>query len=177
MVAFLRGVNIGGRTVLKDQLRTIATQAGMRDVDTFIASGNLIFTAPAGSAADHETRLTSQFIVTLGYDVDVFVRPLDALPAIAAAQPFTAARHASATVLNIGFLHAPLTAAAKKALLAHQSDVDDFAVAQHEVRWLCQSRQSESPFFKVSFEKLIGAPATWRNRNTVQRLVAKYISA
>ncbi len=45
-IALLRGINVGGHNVKMDRLRALFEELGFRDVATFIASGNVIFTAP-----------------------------------------------------------------------------------------------------------------------------------
>jgi len=42
-VAFLRAINVGGRTVKMDYLRSLFEDLGFADVETFIASGNVVF--------------------------------------------------------------------------------------------------------------------------------------
>ena len=42
-VALLRGINVGGRNVKMDRLREIFESLGFSNVETFIASGNVIF--------------------------------------------------------------------------------------------------------------------------------------
>src|SRR5438105_15307485 len=43
-VAFLRGINVGGKKLIKmEELRRVIEQAGLKNVGTFIASRNLIF--------------------------------------------------------------------------------------------------------------------------------------
>ncbi len=42
-VAFLRAINVGGRTVAMRELTRIFERLGFSDVGTFIASGNVIF--------------------------------------------------------------------------------------------------------------------------------------
>ena len=59
-------------------------------------------------------------------------------------------------------------------LLKLKNDVDDFHVQDREIYWLCQTRQSESPFFKVSIEKMFKIRVSYRGMNTVQRLAKKY---
>jgi len=57
-VALLRGINVGGKTLIKmAELRTCAEELGLDAVATFIASGNLLFESPERSAAKLETRL------------------------------------------------------------------------------------------------------------------------
>ena len=50
-VAFLRAINVGGRVVKMDDLRRHFVSMGLSDVQTFIASGNVIFESPARSTA------------------------------------------------------------------------------------------------------------------------------
>ena len=42
-IAFLRAINVGGHTVKMDRLREIFETMGFSNVETFIASGNVIF--------------------------------------------------------------------------------------------------------------------------------------
>ena len=47
-MALLRGINLGGRTVLPmADLRRVATDCGFEPVQTYIQSGNLVFTSSA----------------------------------------------------------------------------------------------------------------------------------
>ena len=48
-IAFLRAINVGGHTVTMDRLRQLFTGLGLKDVETFIASGNVIFSSAARS--------------------------------------------------------------------------------------------------------------------------------
>ena len=50
-VAFLRAINVGGHTVKMDRLRALFAELGHGGVETFIASGNVIFEAAGGEAA------------------------------------------------------------------------------------------------------------------------------
>lgn len=145
----------------------------MPKAETFLASGNVTFTSTATAPA-LEAKLEAHFEKHLGYEVQTFLRTRTELAAIGAARPFAKARHASATVLVVGFLAERPTPAQRK-IVAGFADADsDFAVAGRELYWLCQVNQSASAFFKVPFEKRFGAACTWRNRNTVERLLAKY---
>ena len=59
-LAFLRAINVGGHTVKMDALRHIFESLGFTSVETFIASGNVIFEAgqqdPAALEKAIETR-------------------------------------------------------------------------------------------------------------------------
>jgi hypothetical protein len=53
-VAFLRGMNLGGRRISNDDLRSRFEALGCEDVATFRASGNVVF-AKAGRPAEPPT--------------------------------------------------------------------------------------------------------------------------
>ena len=171
--AFLRAINIGGHTVKNTELVKLFAKAGFADAEPFIASGNVVFDARAG-APSITAKLEAQFRKSLGYEVRTFLRTRDELEAIAAHEPFDPARRKSAVVLNVGFLEAPATPEQKQIIAGFENIESDFHVKGRETYWLCQVRQSESKFLRIPFEKRIGAAATWRNRNTVERLLAKY---
>ncbi|MCC6187963.1 MAG: DUF1697 domain-containing protein [Anaerolineales bacterium] len=50
-VAFLRAINVGGHVVKMDMLRRLFTRMGSARVETYFASGNVVFEAPAGAPA------------------------------------------------------------------------------------------------------------------------------
>jgi len=174
-IAFLRAINVGGRhTVTMTELRRMFETMGLKDVETFIASGNVIFSAPPGDPAALQRKIEQHLHKSLGYEVKVFLRTESEVAAIAQYKPFKEARLRTARVLNVAFLAAPLDAAAIKALLALRTDIDDFHVNGREVYWLCMKKQSESKFSNVRFEKIVATRATFRGLNTVAKLAAKY---
>lgn len=51
-IALIRGINVGGKNKVKmEALRAVCTAAGLRDVMTFIQSGNVIFRSAKSAAA------------------------------------------------------------------------------------------------------------------------------
>jgi uncharacterized protein (DUF1697 family) len=173
-IAFLRAVNVGGRNVKMEELRALFSSMGFSKVETLIASGNVIFESAATSTANLQDKIEKGLQKSLGYAVKSFIRSDAEVAVIAHYQPFPAARAKSATVLNVGFMAAPLATAAARRWIGYKSEVDDFHVEGREAYWLCQIRTSESPFFKVSIEKGLGIQITFRNMNTVKKIAAKY---
>ena len=174
LVAFLRAINVGGRNVTMDALRRAFEGLGLEDVETFIASGNVIFTAPRGKVAPLEQRIEAHLHKTLGYEVSTFLRTDAEVAAVAAYSPFKVAQLKSAQALNVAFLAAPMTPAAMKTLGGMRTPNDEFHVNGREMYWLCRTRQSESTFSNVRFEKALGVRATFRGVNTIVKLAAKY---
>ncbi|WP_306589730.1 DUF1697 domain-containing protein [Geothrix sp. 21YS21S-4] len=173
--AFLRAVNVGGRTVPMARLKSLFEELGLRGVETFIASGNVIFDAVPEKEAALAARIEAHLKASLGFEVAVFLRSEAELAALLAGCPFEAAEQAEAGAMNVAFLRTPLTAAQKARLMELRSGVDDFRSPGREVWWRCRVKQSESEFSNAVFERALGAKATFRGWNTLQRLAAKYL--
>jgi len=177
-IAFLRAINVGGHNVKMAQLRTLFEQLGFSNVETFIASGNVIFDSPAMNVQQIEQQIERHLQAALGYAVATFIRSAAELAAVAAYQPFTPAELAAeGNSLYVAFLQAALPGAAAQKLLACRTEVDDFHIYEREAYWLCRIRSSDSMFSGALLEKTLGMPATLRNITTVRKLAAKYPAA
>jgi uncharacterized protein (DUF1697 family) len=173
-VAFLRAINVGGRTVRMEQLRTEFAAMGFADVETFIASGNVIFRTRSGDAAALERRIEKHLQASLGYPVGAFLRSIPELHEIAQHQPFNVLEGSADKIsVYVILLAERLSAAAERKLLTYRSDTDDFAVKGREIYWQCRGSLLDSPFSGTRLEGTAGA-ATMRNRNTIVRLAKKY---
>jgi uncharacterized protein (DUF1697 family) len=155
---------------LRDEFEAL----GFGDVETFIASGNVIFTARRADDPALARKIEARLRATLGYEVATFVRTGAEVAAVAAFQAFDDARVKSAGAFCVGFLDKPLDAAAKRALQTLETDIDAFRTNGRELYWLCTKRQSESTFSNVRFEKVVKVRATFRGINTIMKLSAKY---
>jgi uncharacterized protein (DUF1697 family) len=155
---------------LRDHFATL----GFGDVETFIASGNVVFQSRSARLDHLERRIEAHLLAALGYEVKTFLRTEAEVAAIAGYRPFPTARQRSATSFNVGFLAAPLGPGARRTLLDLRTAIDDFRVHGREVYWLCQKGQGQSTFSNVQFERLVKARTTFRGVNTIVRLAAKY---
>ena len=86
-VALLRGVNLGKRQLKMDALRALATQLGLANARTYIASGNLLFDSDE-SEAMLKARLEAAIGAHMGAAVPVMIRSASEMAAVAQANPF-----------------------------------------------------------------------------------------
>lgn len=156
------------------ELRRVFEDLGLKEVETFIASGNVVFNSDASDLRGLELALEDRLRASLGYEVSTFVRTEEELAAIAKYEPFKKSHLQRAAAFNVGFLAEPPSPAATKMITAFKSEIDDFHVCGREVYWLSQTRQSDSKFNNARFEKAVNARATWRGINTIRRIAAKY---
>lgn len=172
-VAFLRAINVGGRVVAMSTLKKEFEKLGFSDVDTFIASGNVIFRSKSTSPATLERRIEAALEKALGYQVSTFLRTDAEVLAIAEHEAFSSDRIARSAALNVAITAAALPTSARKAVDALANDVDAFHVNGREVYWLCQKKQSESKFSNAVLEKALKCRSTVRGINTMIRLAKR----
>jgi len=163
-VALLGGVNVGGHRVTMDRLRAEVASLGFTQVRTFIASGNVIFTAP--DQGDHETVISAHLGAQLGWAVPTFVRPAEEVITAAELRPFG--------TVPPGHIHmvAFCRTVPDPAVLSSLADPTDlFQSSGRELHWLRGGGLTQSPITLTKLTRLIG-PNTTRNATTVTRLAS-----
>ena len=172
-IAFLRAINVGGRIVKMAALQAHFESLGFTDVETFIASGNVIFDAQ-GKEDTLRRKIEAHLEAALGHGVTTFLRTPAEVCAVSQFAAFDAALMTSAQALNVAFLHEPLDEIARETLMELRTDIDEFSVNGREVYWLCRKKQSESKFSNALFERKLKVQTTFRGINTVRKLAEKY---
>ena len=175
-VAFLRGMNLGGRRIKNEELRRHFEEIGFGEVATFRASGNVIFsTSKREAEAKLAGRIEAELGERLGYQVPVFLRSVEEVAAIAEREPFEAgAVDKSKGKPQVSFLPKKPTAAAKKKALAAATDADLLAIEGRELYWLPSGGISESELDWKPIEAALG-PGTIRTTGTIEQIAAKYL--
>lgn len=172
-VAFLRAINVGGRVVKMDTLRREFEALGFTDVETFIASGNVLFSSRAKDISTLERKIEARLRSALGYDVETFVRTCDEVGSVAQYAPFPADAMRSAAGVYVGFLAERVPANARKQLMTLETPNDAFHVNGREVYWLCRQKLSESKMSYALIERALKTRSTFRGMNTIVRLTSR----
>jgi uncharacterized protein (DUF1697 family) len=174
-IAFLRAINVGGRRIKMDQLRHLFETLQFSNVETFIASGNVIFDSTFKNTRALEKKIGDNLQEALGYKVVTFIRATNELAAIVHYKPFADAElEAEGNALYIGFLPDSPGEEARQKLRLLTTKVDDFHIYKRELYWLCRKQISESEVSGALLEKTLGMPATLRNSTTVKKIALKY---
>jgi uncharacterized protein (DUF1697 family) len=174
-VAFLRGMNLGGRRIKNEELRRHFEEMGFEEVATFRASGNVVFSVSGPEAEDKlARRMEGELDERLGYDVPVFLRSIEEVAAIAAREPFDPERVArSKGKLQVSLLKKKPTATAKKKALALATDEDLLAIEGRELYWLPSGGISESDLDLKAIDSALG-PGTIRTIGTIEQIASKH---
>ena len=171
-VAFLRAINVGGHVVKMDRLRMLFEQLGLKNVETVIASGNVLFDSSAATPAALENRIERQLEKELGYAVATFVRTPSEIEAVTTYEPFPE-KASDGCTLSVAFLRSDPGADVADRLHAMKTDTDDLHLHRRELYWLCRGRISDSKVWRPPLEKVVAGPGTMRNLTTVRKLAAR----
>lgn len=174
-VAFLRAINVGGHTIRMVDLRASFEQLGFEAVETFIASGNVLFDSTEADGEKLERVIERALEAEYGYPIETFVRSLPELVAIVEKDPFHRTDAAGDGRSEfVAFLGRRPTAEAVNRLVALATDDDTFAVVGREAYWLRRGGIGTSKFSAGFLEKTLGMPATLRGLPTIRKLLAKH---
>jgi uncharacterized protein (DUF1697 family) len=172
-VALLRGINVGGhRMVKKEELADIFASAGLTDVVTLLASGNVVFSSNETDEAALQSVIEGALNDSLGYHVDVMVRTIAYMKELVALDPFADYTTEGAKFYVTFMARKPETVPPLPEDLPGQQSV---AVGANDREFFAVSRKVQgsygdfSPFMKAAFGK---QPMTTRNWNTVVKLAA-----
>lgn len=169
-VAFLRGINVGGKTIIKmELLREVFSSLGFENVKTYIQSGNVMFetrkTGDEKLAAKIEAAIEQEFFKT-----PVMVRSIEEIRDSVESNPF-AGEEFEDKLFHLIFLSEKLSDENAEMLLSNNSKNEKFAVRNREVYCLLRDGFSNSLLGKKYIDNKLKTPATARNWRTMKKLL------
>jgi uncharacterized protein (DUF1697 family) len=169
-VAFLRAINVGGNTIIKmADLKQMFDSFGLKNVQTYIQSGNVIFESEENAEA-LEKRIEPELEKASGFRIKLFVRTMRELQSLVSKSPFTATGE---EIAYVAFLDQKPAKKQSQALLSFTSAADDFKVKGREIYILRRDRE-KSVFSPNFIEKTLKLSTTTRNMTTLTKIVEKY---
>jgi uncharacterized protein (DUF1697 family) len=170
-IAMLRGVNVGGNTLRMEWLRSACESIGLRNVRTYVQSGNIVFTSPLSAAKLAQTLKTTVDAQTR-LPVTVVVRSSAEMAKIVAGNPFPGQQGVDAAKLHVTFLDKASVKPALDRLDALAGSRDQYRLAGREIYLHCPLNYGETKLSNSAIEKALGVGATTRNWKTVTTLLA-----
>jgi uncharacterized protein (DUF1697 family) len=173
-VAFLRGINVGGNKLIKmEALADAFTAAGFRNVKTYIASGNVIFSTRATDPEALVKKIEKQLLTTFGHEIAVLLFPFAELQAIVKSKPFKRTRRGDVMLFSV-LLRAP----SRRAKPPLESKTERFKVVAIQDRAVfIVARRKRTGWFGFPnnwVEKEFGVRASTRNWSTLEKIVAAF---
>jgi len=168
-VALFRGINVGGKHILPMQdLCDILASAGCENVQTYIQSGNAVFTASA-TAASLSKNISTAIDDGFGFAPQVLLLTADRFKAIAASNPFPEGE-STPNFLHVWFLIEAPADPDLDALKKLQSDSEQF-VLQKDAFFLLAPDGIGRSKLAAKVDRYLGVATTGRNWQTVSKLL------
>ena len=173
-VAFLRGVNLGKRTVRSADLKQAFTGMGFADARTLIASGNVVFSAGETDEEKLTRTIEAGLEKAFGFDIGTVLRSQAELEAMVASRPFAKIPEDADAKLYVGLLRERVGGEVRLPIgipgdfdVLSVTDRDIFAIAWH----MPNGRYGEG---LIGIEKHLpkGTLITMRNWNTILKAAA-----
>jgi uncharacterized protein (DUF1697 family) len=148
-------------------LKACFEQAGFTDVRTVLASGNVVFSARAASEPALERRAEAAMAASLGRTFMTIVRPVEALQALVARDPYAGFRLPAQAKRVVTFVRKP-----PRAKLALPLEVDGARILRIEGREIFTAYvpSPRGAVFMQLIEKAFGTEVTTRTIDTVKKL-------
>ena len=165
-ISLLRGVNVGQCRVKMSELQSVYEKLGYTEVQTYVQSGNVVFSAPA--RIDHAKQIRVAVREAFGFDIPGLVVSAKRLAQIARANPFL-----KNTALDPGFLHFTflLEPSGQELSGALPKTGEESAVLVADGIYLyCPHGYGRTKLHNGYFERVLKVPATTRNWRTVLAL-------
>ena len=163
-ITILKGINVGGkRKILMADLKSMCEKLGLKNVTTYIQSGNLIFNSDKPNS-ELENDLERAISEKYGFDVPVIVRTEKELENSIDNNPFFN-KDADIKQLHLTFLKENI-----EKTLNFNYEPDKFKIDDKDSFVFCAGKYHESKLTNNFFEKQLKVGATTRNWKTVLKL-------
>ncbi|WP_405175528.1 DUF1697 domain-containing protein [Paenibacillus sp. FSL H8-0261] len=171
-IALLRGINVGGNKIIKMlDLKAMFQTLGFENVRTYIQSGNVVFESDEGSESLLTGVIERKIHEVFGFEVSVIIRTLAEMENVIANDPFQLSEPEEFKRWYVTFLPAEPSAEVLDKLRTYENGPDKVRFVGREMYVLYEVSVSQSPLFKVPFDRILGMTLTARNWNTVNKLV------
>ena len=168
-VAMLRGVNVGGNSLKMDWLRGACEDAGLQSVQTYVQSGNIVFSSRVAAPKLART-LKALIDAEARLPVTVVIRSASEMAKIVAGNPFLKQKGVDITKLHVTFLSNVPSKPAPEKLDALAGARDHYRLAKQEIYLHCPINYGQTKLSNTAIEKVLSVGATTRNWKTVTTL-------
>ena len=169
LIALLRAVNVGGRKLPMTDLRALCGELGWEEVETYIQSGNVVFTA-AGKAETLEARLEKAIAVRFGFHSDVIVRSAAEWAKLRTSNPFLRECDTEPNRVLVGVAKSRLKPGAADAIAAKAAAGERVEEAGGALWFHYPAGVGTSKITPSLIDRAAGSPVTARNWRTVLKL-------
>jgi uncharacterized protein (DUF1697 family) len=170
-VSLFRGINVGGNNPVRmDDLKELHKSLGLQEVETYIQSGNVVFTSDEVDWTQIQKDIEDGFAQKFGFQVKVMVRTADEFNAMVENNPFQNQPIKESNRVIAMFLASHPISTAREDIQKTYSGPEEIHIAGQEAYIYYPEGMGRSKLSNTFLEKKLQTRGTARNWNTVLRL-------
>ncbi len=172
IISMLRGVNVGGHNKIKmEALRALYESLKLRDAQTYVQSGNVIFTTKERDLAALGKRIQNGIERKFGFRPDVILRTASELRDVMARNPFAKRRGIEPSRLLVTFLAEDPGAEARDKVRSIKADPEELRIEDRELYIYFHNGIGRAKLSLAAIERALKTPGTGRNWNSVTKML------
>jgi len=172
MISMLRGVNVGGHNQIKmDALRALYVSLKLKDPQTYVQSGNVVFRADDRAVAGVGKRIEDGIERSFGIRPAVILRTLEEMRDVVRRNPFAKRAGVEPNRLLVTFLAREPEAAARDKVLGIDTKPEELKMDGRELFIYYPNGMARPKVAWTTIEKALQTSATGRNWNSVTKLL------
>ncbi len=172
IICMLRGVNVGGHNKIKmDALKALCVSLKLKDPQTYVQSGNVIFSSSEKDLAKLGNRIQDAIEKTFGFRPGVMLRTMAELQGVVARNPFARRKDIEPGKLLVNFLASDPGKQGREKALAIKIGPEEMHLIGRETYIYFPNGQGRSKFPSAAIERALGTSGTGRNWNSVTKML------
>jgi uncharacterized protein (DUF1697 family) len=172
IICMLRGVNVGGHNMIKmDALKALCVSLKLKDPQTYVQSGNVIFRSEEKDLEKLAKRLQDAIEKTHRFRPGVVLRTVAELRAVITRNPFAKRSGIEPGKLLVNFLAADPGKDTREKALAIKIGPEEMHLIGSEAYIYFPNGQGRSKFPWPAIERALGTSGTGRNWNSATKML------
>ena len=170
-ISLFRGINVGGHQAVRmNELKELHESLGLKDVITYINSGNVVFTSDDADPAQLPKQIEDAFAQKFGFHANVLVRTSTQLEDIIANNPFQNQPMKESKWVVVLFLTTLPESTALEDLQKTYTGPEELYLIGQELYIYYPNGIGRSKLTLTMIEKKLKTSGTGRNWNTILQL-------
>ena len=173
LISFLRGVNITGHNSIKMRdLSALYNDLGYNGAETYIQSGNVIFTEnDVEPVSDISLKIEKAIFQRFGFVVPVMIRTLQDMQKLVSVNPFLNENNFDPAKMAVLFLHEECKISQIEKVADISYPPDKFVIKEREIFIYCPNGFGRTKLYTTFFEQKMGVTGTARNWKTISTII------
>jgi len=173
-ISFLRGVNMTGHNSIKmSDLADLYIRLGLSDAETYIQSGNVIFSKPGNITREAlSVKIEQAILEKFNYIIPVMIRTNQELSSMFSYNPFLGEPEFNPAKMAVIFLDTEPTDLQHKKVADIDYPPDKFRIIGRDIFIYCPNGFGRTKLYTNFFEKKMKVKGTARNWKTITTILA-----